>query len=121
MDHRSAAAPLIAGAAIEVPDIRMYPPLALSERIPTPGAVTSTSELVLEKSARLPCWSEAATETTSGYAAGHETADSPPLPADATTRTPADETAFTAACRALDSGPPRERLIISVRPLRQPK
>src|SRR3954453_17009909 len=86
----SAATPATCGVAIDVPDSDVYDVFDESyvESTFTPGAAISTSLLALENEARASLESVAATETTSAYAAGYSSVESPSLPAAAMTTEP---------------------------------
>src|SRR3569833_2011793 len=76
----------------------------------TPGAATSTSAFAFENEARASFEAVAATDTTSGYAAGYSSVESPSLPAAATTSAPLPPAyAFvTAVWSVVESPPPSD-------------
>ena len=86
----TAQAPVTAGAASEVPDMLIIPPVARAETIDVPGANSSTPGLRFDHRARAAVESSmAATVTASGAQDGTETASSnPSLPAEITVAIP---------------------------------
>ncbi len=108
-----AAAPATCGAAMEVPEsVAVAVGLSIAaDRIPTPGAKTSTQGPRFENQARWSSWPVAPTVIALGAPPGEVAqASAPSLPAAAATTTPSATSASTAASIAADSGPPRLRL-----------
>src|SRR3954454_14318981 len=105
----SAATPATCGVAIDVPDSVVYDEFDESyvDSTFTPAAAISTSLLALEKEARASLASVAATDTTSGYAAGELSVASPSLPAAAMT-SDVREALVTADCSVVDAPPPSD-------------
>ncbi len=104
---RRAATPAAYGAAKLVPWSTQLPPLGTVETMSTPGAAMSTKEPAWEKGARSLLRSEAPTARTLEFskAAGYMLCSAPlapPLPAEATIRTPLASARVTAARRPLN-------------------
>src|SRR6188474_3201933 len=82
------ARPLTWGAAMDEPDFWTKPPPGALDRIPVPGAATSTQVPKLEFGALLSSAIVLATESTFGHEPGHCLKLSPLLPAVATSTVP---------------------------------